>query len=69
MSARSVAPPETQTLYGVPAFPATCFLLSDAQADLGEELVPVARLAIAVTHLLNGVPGVPATWVLLSLRQ
>jgi hypothetical protein len=56
----SFAPAETQRLYGVPGLPATCFLLSVAQAAFGDEVDPPASLAIAVTHLLKGVPGTPA---------
>jgi hypothetical protein len=54
----------TQRLYGVPFWPATCFLLNVLHAVVGLAL-PVATLAIAVTHWLKGVPFCPATCLLL----
>src|SRR5947207_8724681 len=64
----SLAAATTQRLYGVPFWPATCFLLSALQAVVGLAL-PVATLAIAVTHWLKGVPFWPATCFLLSFWQ
>src|SRR6185312_8027390 len=65
----SFAAAETHWLYGVPCWPATCFLLSFAHALAGLSVALVASLAIAVTHWLNGVPCWPATCFLLSLLQ
>jgi hypothetical protein len=67
LSSRSA--PETHWLYGVPLAPATWRLLSLRQTRCGLLLLPVASLAMSVTHVENGVPGVPATCVLLSPWQ
>ena len=61
---RSLAAATTHLLYGVPFWPATCFLLSVLQAVVGLVWL-VATLAIAVTHWLKGVPFWPATCFLL----
>ena len=44
----------------------TCFLLSPAHAFAGLSVLPLASLAIAVTHCENGVPFCPSTCFLLS---
>ena len=61
----SLAAATTHWLYGVPFWPATCFLLRVLHAVVGFAF-PVATLASAVTHWLNGVPFCPATCFLLS---
>src|SRR3954462_9958141 len=60
----SLAAATTHLLYGVPFWPATCFLLRLLQAVVGLVWL-VATLAIAVTHWLKGVPFWPATCFLL----
>ena len=60
---RSLAAATTQRLYGVPFWPATCFLLAPCRPSSG--CLPVATLAIAVTHRLKGVPFWPVTCFLL----
>ena len=67
MSCWSSAAATRQRLYGVPCSPATCLLLIDAHAFVGE--CPCAAFAIAVTHRLNGVPDWPATCFLLWFWQ
>jgi hypothetical protein len=49
----------------VPFSPFTCFLLSDLHALRGDLVLPLASLAIAVTHWLKGVPFSPLTCFLL----
>src|SRR3954470_20360622 len=60
----SLAAATTHLLYGVPFWPATCFLLRVLQAVVGLGRL-VATLAIAVTPWLKGVPFWPATCFLL----
>jgi hypothetical protein len=66
---RSRAAPATQTLNGVPFWPAMCRLLSVRQAVVGLVARVLATFASAVTQAENGVPGWPETCRLLSVAQ
>ena len=67
--ALSLAAAATQSLNGVPFWPATCFLLSLSQAARAVVFELLARWAMSLTQLEKGVPCWPATCFLVSLWQ